>query len=143
MAGKSERVDALRQGFEIDLFDSGGERYQKKIKIPAPRRFKTQDELEEALTAAGVPDQYFDGDFGTYKFRYVPSGTWHSSFRDARDAAANCVFATPPNLQVALFHDDVSMLQFQWDDPKDDIASALQLFKGDVAAAAEYLKGRQ
>lgn len=141
MDGKSDYEDDDEfETRQIVLVDRNGD--QRTIKIYTPSGVITNRVVKDALTKAGARDEYVNGNYGKYVFRYVPFTEWDPT-----------AFAAWPSfqylekhggsLQASLLNSIGYVMVFKEFHPKDDIASALQLFKGDVAAAAEYLKGQQ
>ena len=112
------------------------------------RDLEDSGNLSSVLWDAGLMDEFpederiltSNGEI-SWVFRYGDASEWAVSLKDARRARN----ADLKNLQIGFRVDDRDTNRqrlLSFDAIDDDIASALQLFKGDVAAAAEYLKGQ-
>jgi hypothetical protein len=141
MDGKSDYEDDEFEARPIVLVDYNGDQRTKIIRTP--NRLIENRVVKDALTEAGARDEYVDGKYGKYVFRYEPFQEWYRNPFAAQHRDFDYLKKNGARLQVSLLDSNGNEMSFKQFHPKDDIASALRLFKGDVAAAAEYLKGQQ
>jgi len=103
-------------------------------------------DIEAVLDSLGVRNEYTDGQYGRYVFNIDPDVEWHTNYRRAKEAGIRARELSDEwagGITISLIDSNDRLLRFKETIGKDDIVSALRLFRGDVAAAAEYLKGRQ
>lgn len=141
MAGKREQKGVL--DFRIFVLDAKGEEREKIGR----RTMHPPLDMEAALDIVGVRSEFIDGQNGRYVFNFEPDFEWHTDYSVAvSEGKIARMFSDPVEvrgIRVSLIDSNGRLLLFKDTVGKDDIASALRFFRGDVAAAAKYLKGRQ